>query len=78
MNNGVKDLDHPSNMTKFEIMLGKVYPHKHLMDPGQRTFVRSMQLGIENREESRHLTGNPWNPTVKQWNWLHDLVAEYG
>lgn len=37
------------------------------------SFVCDLRRNFDAREDQKDMGLTPWNPTVKQWNWLMDL-----
>lgn len=42
---------------------------------GESDFIDQMREKFDSREDATDLGMTPWSPTLKQWNWLHNIVS---
>jgi hypothetical protein len=76
-NNGIKNLADSSTSTKFVSMLEKAESNAGtLLNNWESEFVSEMRGSFNSREDAIDLGIQPWNPTVKQWNTLHDIASK--
>lgn len=71
-------LNRPTHMAYLARVTRVASERGHLLTEWERQFCKDMRRNAMNRKDVEDISGEPWDPSVKQWNQLKMIGDKLG